>query len=450
MWPTNICLILAARTLNALAAFFTIETTLMLLMENLQLEHNVATYIQGGGGFLIALFAMVTASAVDTLATPWLPLIACVAATLARGGLALVVTYNNTGTIVPSLLLLLTILALDQVLVGMALWLALDRTVERSLYTDNTAMLNRISGVAYALDNVAALVAALVYDALRTYAPNPSTANVLVQWLGLLASLATVVILLPMLYWPPAGPRLSSKPAISCVQFFRETSLWRFVAFSLVLLGVASIFRHMDQTLPVVMQRLYDSRVHFALIQAINPALVIPLSIVMQYWNAQRHSYWVIAGGTAISSASVLVLVIAAAATNNHPNHGPATSFLDYLPYIFFMALFSLGESIWSARLTAYMLQVAPEKQKAMYLTVAKLPQLGARLVAAWHSAWLVEHYCPPLTSLIPCQPRDLWLQVWGFSVITPVVLILGFRFLNPAKRPLLLSEVSLVESEAG
>lgn len=448
MWSRNVLLLLGASALSALASALTYETALMLLMENLRLTHDAATLTVGVMGFAVALFAVAAASAVDQLVTLWLPLGAAAAGAAVRLALAALVTFGAPGDsragVVAVPVALLAVMTLDSVLVAQPLTLCLNGLLERKgavmqFRGTGATSIARIFGVRYSLGNVAALLATVGYDLLRTYAPTVATANAVAQWLGLLASGALLLVLVVTIGVTRASPlqqftllqnvRRDDEPLGARVRaLLRSSSLWRFAALCLLLLGTGSIFRHIDQTLPPVLQRLYTKHVHFAALQAINPAVVITLAPVLQYHTARFSGYWVVAGGALVSSLALVPLVVAGGTAQ----HRPAGA-LDYLPAALFLLLFSVGESLWSARFTAYVLEVAPHNNKALYVAIASLPGLGARLVAAWHSAWMVAAYCP---SADRCAPRPLWATVLGLSLLTPVAMTLFYRWLNP-HRPL-------------
>jgi hypothetical protein len=256
-----------------------------------------------------------------------------------------------------------------------------------------------------------------------------------VQWLSVGAALILIAVLVVALEEsppPPMRPRKdkSLAPWDQVRALLKDASLWRFMAMCVLLLSTSSIFRHIEQTLPPVMQRLYDDRVHFAFIQAINPLLIFFLAPLVQWAVGKRAGYWVIAGGTAVTACSLLPLILGGIGAR--PRHGPATSFLDYAPYVAFMVLFSAGEALWSARFTAFALASAPDDRKALYNAVAGIPSLVARPFAAWHSAWLVRRYCP---SSEACSPVPLWGTVGGISLIAPVALTVFNRWLDPLRQ---------------
>ncbi len=434
MWSSGIIVLLSASTMAALATTLTTETALMLLMENLAWTHDTATLMLGVTGFLVTLFAVAAARAVDQLTTPTMSLCASVATALARACLALLLTYDRELAAILVVPLFMFILALDAVLVLQSITLCLNNQIARAFFTiakeHQSAQTARVFGVHYSLGNLAALVAAVGYDFLRTYTSTVGTANVIIQWCGLAANLFTISLLL-LATQVSTGPTLKPPPppSSSCWADVRElmgdTRLWRFVVFCLLLLPVASIFRHLNLTLPVLMQRQFDEKVHFAAVQAINPGVVVLLAWVFQWLTARYRSYWVIVGGTALSSLSILPLIIAGGHATHH-----AAVFLNYLPFIVFMLVFSVGEALWSARYTTYVMQAAPEEKKAFYIAIAAIPQMGARLLVAWHSAWLVAYHCP---SAQHCDPREIWWTVWGLSCITPAGLLIGFHWLDPS-----------------
>jgi hypothetical protein len=405
----------------------------MLFMENFGFTHETAALLVGIIGFSVAGFAIAAAKAVDDLATLKLPLIASALASVARLGIALIVSFGKPLPLLTILLLVLAV-AFDGVLISQALLLALNRHIDQS-----GGGAAGIFGVRYSLGNSAVLLVSLSYDALRTFGTSLKEANAVAQWLGFLMSIATLAVIVLAFYAdadaetttgaaPSRPPPPPSLPLLAEVKaLVRDPNLWRFSIFCLLLLSTSSIFRHIEQTLPPVMQRLFTDRVHFALVQAINPLAVIILTPVLQWLTAQRRAYWVITAGTVVSSLSLLPLVIAGGKATYH-----AAALTDYLPYVVFMLFFSVGEALWSARFTVYALDAAPEHGKALYLAVASIPRQIASLVAAWHSAYLVRTFCnTPAT----CAPRGLWLTVWALSLIAPIFLTITSRWLEQQQR---------------
>jgi len=363
----------------------------------------------------------------------------------------------NKELLLPSIIAFLSTTLLLDTILYQSIRLAIDRSLPRSLVDDTNQQSGvRLWALEYSLTNAAIFITLMAYDFLREYSPNYQTANALNQALGTAAAGCTCMILIVSnVCFPPAPARPKTLPAMleeerqkdtnpCCYEYkriFVDGNFWRFVVFCTVILAVASILRHMDQTLPVLMKRLFTDSVHFARVQAINPVLIIILAPCLQWLTDKQPSYRIIAMGSSISSFSVLILAIFSTHT---PPPAHIAGWLDYAPYIVFMMVFSVGEALWSPRLTFYMFDITPDDQKATYQAVSRVPGIIARLIAAWHSALLVETYCP---SAVYCQPRMLWVIVWLFSAITPFCLAVGFRCIYPRLRR---STVSLFSAPVG
>jgi len=455
MWPTPVVLCVAVMTAQALVQTWSIEGTagLFFLMENLQWTYLTVTCLMASTAVGSALCAMAVAPWMDQVDGPALALGAAVASTLTRMAMATTATFLSHPTLIqgygPAIasMAIIIVQVLDQAIVDTWLWLAIDRTIESSLLNDHRRLRRRVWGAAYSAGNVVMALGLVVYDMLRTHAPIPAVANSMSLWLGTAVSILSLLILLLLFRHRPNSPRTRSAVHVFLTSpsssegedtvvttpeksLWRDLYFWRFVIFMLLLMGVSSLFRHMNETLPLVLRRLYTDRVHFALVQAINPVLISFLAPWLQSVTDERPSYWVIAGGSAVSSAAVLALVAdgSHSDTRRWPLH--EASFVEYLPYLIFMIVFSVGEALWSARVSAYTLEVAPRHRKATYRAAARLPVLGARLILAWHAWFLLQQYCPDPW----CHPQPLWLVVWLFTAITPVTLVVFFHWVRPER----------------
>ena len=95
------------------------------------------------------------------------------------------------------------------------------------------------------------------------------------------------------------------------------------------------IFRHLDATLPKYMLREFGASVPKGTIYSINPALIIILVPLVTAATTHMDPLAVIHGGTYISAASVMFLVMSTSI-------GACVGFVVVL---------SIGEAIWSPRL---------------------------------------------------------------------------------------------------
>ena len=124
-------------------------------------------------------------------------------------------------------------------------------------------------------------------------------------------------------------------PSTILRQVLTAPSFRRFVVVCLLTVNVRMIFRHLDATLPKYMLREFGASVPKGTIYSINPALIIILVPLVTAATTHMDPLAVIHGGTYISAASVMFLVMSTSI-------GACVGFVVVL---------SIGEAIWSPRL---------------------------------------------------------------------------------------------------
>jgi hypothetical protein len=419
-------LLMAAHTLSDGAQFLMIGALVMTFMQNFALDHETAALLYGAYGLVAAGMGLLASAPLDVL--PVMPII--VGSLLVSMATRLLLAMTDDWRIAFAALL---VAGGCDALWGTLLDLALQRSIVAATHVAPDVHSNRVFALAYALTNVAAVCTALGYQGLRTWAATLPMANTLAM-VGSAALLAVAfAVLLPGL----AALRLQDEDRVvtaiiearagagadpaaslwtSITALLQERAFWGFTALCTALLGVRMIFRHLDTTLPIVMERtpgFGGALAPFPLIQAVNPALIILLAPLLQWFLAARPAYPVLAIGTTVSALSVLPVVL-----------WPA----ELAGYVAFVALFSVGEALWSARFTAYALTAAPRDKQATYKALAALPSLAAKLPTSLLSGWVVAHYCPEAGV---CDGARVWAWVLGIAASSPLILWAGWRWLN-------------------
>jgi hypothetical protein len=87
-------------------------------------------------------------------------------------------------------------------------------------------------------------------------------------------------------------------------ELFSSTSFWRFTAFTLLLVNLKSIFRHLDATLPTYLVRSFGKDVPKGKIYAINPFMIIFLTPLVSALTSNNAHFDMIKYGGYISAAS--------------------------------------------------------------------------------------------------------------------------------------------------
>jgi hypothetical protein len=248
-----------------------------------------------------------------------------------------------------------------------------------------------------------------------------------------------------------------------------EKFFWIFIGMLTMTLFVRFIFFHFHYTFPKYGVRVLGEGAKIGSIYGVlNPVLVIYLAPLVAALTKKVSSYKMLLIGSAVSSGAVFIATI--------PSHifdplthsvlgelifvkwlGVASSMQElagnppsdaYWPLIFFIAVFTVGEAIWSPRLMQFTAEIAPKGKEGTYLALSVLPFFAAKFVVGPMSGWLVRTYTPMVDKLnaagepvkdalghIMKVPGDLshhtmvWVWIGGMAVITPIGLLLFRSF---------------------
>ena len=94
------------------------------------------------------------------------------------------------------------------------------------------------------------------------------------------------------------------------VEICSSTTFWRFTAFSLLLINLNAVFRHLDATLPTYLLRCFGTRVPKGTIYSINPFIIIFLAPVVSAWTSKYAHFDMIKYGGFITAVSPFFLAI--------------------------------------------------------------------------------------------------------------------------------------------
>lgn len=122
-------------------------------------------------------------------------------------------------------------------------------------------------------------------------------------------------------------------------------TFWRFVVFTLFLINLRTIFRHVDATLPTYLIRCFGPNYPKGMIYSINPFLIIWLTPIVAAMTSHWAHFDMIKFGGYVSAVSPFFV---ACSTSTWA-------------VVMFMIVLSFGEAIWSPRLYDYTMSIAPE-----------------------------------------------------------------------------------------
>ena len=298
----------------------------------------------------------------------------------------------------------------------------------------------------YVIMNVGSLVAGLSLDAMRAAFTEPLAFSLagldlvvrpiqMIFFVAIVATLASMVLVIffvrariPMERYEqpeekerkeavaapaPEPPRGSVWQVMREVT--REKTFWVFIVFIFLLVLVKMIFQYNHSLYPLYMERIglveWTGKLY-----AINPAIIIVLVPIMTAITGRMAGYKVILVGSFVAAGSVFVLGL-----------GESIALI-----VAYQVILSLGEAIYSPRLYDYTASIAPPGKEASYMAYSKAPMFFAKVAAGPATGLLLAHLCPGEG---PRNTELMWIIVGITTMVSPITLLLGRRWLDVEKR---------------
>lgn len=315
----------------------------------------------------------------------------------------------------------------------MAPCMALVQTVFQAANKRFTTQKSRSAGfnLWYLFMNIGAACAGVMIDVIYLVLDLP---RVHIFSLGaVLAVLCFAVTLLlirreDQLYGPDEAPEQQSKgprknPLQIAVAVVLEPVFWRFVCLVTLLLGVRAVFLYMHLLWPKYWLRVIGPDALIGTLNTINPILVI-VGLILLIPILHRFSvYKMLVYGSIISALSMFIMAI--------PSWGNTT----YTISILAIVVLSIGELLWSPRLTEYTAAIAPVGQEGTYLGLSMFPYFCAKTVVSFLSGHMLATWIPELpdgellrdrlaAGEVPFiwTPSALWLLLGLVALAGPLV----------------------------
>jgi proton-dependent oligopeptide transporter, POT family len=195
----------------------------------------------------------------------------------------------------------------------------------------------------------------------------------------------------------------------------REPAFWRLTVFTLLIVGVRLVFRHLDATMPKYLVRQFGPDAPFGMVYSINPMLVIWMVPLVALFTRSVDSYNMILAGSFISALSPFWICA-----------GP-----HYWAVILFMVTLSVGEAVYSPRVYEYTMEVSGRGVEGLYSSLSAAPLFSVKLLVGGMSGWL-------LTSFMPADDPAarngamLWGIVGLTSLTSPLLMLLFKDYISP------------------
>ena len=182
---------------------------------------------------------------------------------------------------------------------------------------------------------------------------------------------------------------------------------WKFMALTLMLVVVKALYAHLTITLPLYMDREIGDGAHFGYMLAIHKGIMvlcIPLLTSLVYYF---NCYSLLVLGSAVSALGVIPLLYGGS----------------YGTVIIFIAIVSVGESLYAPRLIDYTLSIAPRGKEGTFVALSSSPLSLGMIVAGIMGGFLLSEYCPD------DGERNCWVM-WGIiGIVTFAMPLLMLMF---------------------
>lgn len=333
-------------------------------------------------------------------------------------------------------------------LLTMAPMLALIQTVFQVANVRFTSKRSRSAGfnLWYLFMNVGAFLAGEVIDGVRLKYKLP---NAWIIGFGAATSALALVVTMTMISKEDQvrgegeveEEKTSDEPkkkALSIVKdMVSESAFWRFLALVGVLLGVRAVFVYIYMLMPQYWIEVMGQDAPIGLLNQINPFLIVA-GLILFIPIANRWSVFrMLTVGAIFSALSLFVLVL--------PWHLFSADFgrAYFRMSATFMVLLSIGEVIWSPKLSEYTAAIAPKGQEGAYLGMSMMPWFIAKMAVSTMSGHMLTRWCPDGVGVkmragqldFWHSPEAMWLVLGFWAISGPVIALLAEKWFTKGAR---------------
>ncbi len=247
----------------------------------------------------------------------------------------------------------------------------------------------------------------------------------------------------------PQEPELSKpkrlNPWENLKTIAREPVFWRFTCLITLLIPVRAVFLYMHLLMPKFWERVIGPDAFIGLLTSLNPFLVI-IGLILLIPILNKFSvYKMLVYGAIVSGLSLFILAIPPVMNSDwasgwpwlHENLATIAGFT-YIMSIVCLVVLTIGEVIWSPRLTEYTAAIAPEGQEGTYLGFSMVPYFLAKTFVSAISGHMLAKWCakPPDDNLLLVRENieasiannefSYWDSPWAMWFVLAVPAVCG------------------------
>jgi len=233
------------------------------------------------------------------------------------------------------------------------------------------------------------------------------------------------------------APAERKNPLQIAKEVFRESAFWRLAVLITLLLGVRAVFSYFYLLMPKYWIRTIGENAAFGTLNAINPILIV-IGLILFIPIANKFNLFkMLTYGALISASSIFVLVIPWQLISSDI----ATA--HYVMAVIFIVILSIGEIIWSPKLSEYTAAVAPEGQEGTYLGFTMIPWFLTKTLVSLASGHMLTRWSPEgigekmVAGTVDFwhQPAAMWLILGSVALIGVIIAIMLKPWLTKGAR---------------
>ncbi|MCB2212666.1 MFS transporter [bacterium] len=198
----------------------------------------------------------------------------------------------------------------------------------------------------------------------------------------------------------------------------KERTFWIFITFIFLLVLVKMIFQYNHSLYPLYMERIGFSE-WTGKLYSINPLIIIFLVPVMTAMTRHMKAYNVIMLGSFVSAGSVFFMGVGES----------------IMMIVMFQVVLSIGEALYSPRIYDYTANVAPPGKESSYMAYSKAPMFFAKVAAGPITGILLANMCAEGSIAAERNTELMWIIVGISTMVSPIMLLLGRRWLDVETR---------------
>jgi MFS family permease len=219
---------------------------------------------------------------------------------------------------------------------------------------------------------------------------------------------------------------------------FRDKPFWIYLSLLGLLTFVRLTFYIFHVWFPTYGIRVFgEGAMVGSIFGVLNPLMIVFLVPLISIMTMKIRSYTMLMIGTLVSAGSVFLCFIPDSVALSLANGPLGTLIFDYwlevpvgqrdpfyISLIIFIAVFTVGEAIWSPRLMQFSAEIAPRGKEGSYIALAMLPYFVGKAMAGGMSGYLLATYTPEGLLDYP-DHQSAWLWIGGMAILSPIGMLM-------------------------